>query len=288
MAVATQNAELGLARRLETRESVNAALEELRDQLGLAEIPRRIEGYDVSTFRGSIAVASRVVFEDGLPCRRDYRRYRIRDAAPDDDLACLREIFQRRFRRADSEPLPDLLLVDGGRGQLAVLVTALQDAGLSRDAIGLSKERDEESPSPRVRRSGGVKAERVFTPSRVDPVMLPPTSRALLLLQRVRDESHRVAIAFQRDLRAKEGMMSILEELPGIGPTKRRALLRHLGALRAVRAASEAELQAVPGISARDAATIFRFFQAVRDSPEAPPGPEERKTSAQKETADPT
>ena len=118
--------------------------------------------------------------------------------------------------------------------------------------------------------------------------MLPPTSRALLLLQRVRDESHRVAIAFQRNLRAKEGMTSILEELPGIGPTKRRALLRHLGALRAVRAASEAELQAVPGVSARDAATVFRFFQAVRDSPEAPPGPEERKTSAQKETADPT
>jgi excinuclease ABC subunit C len=288
MAVATHNAELGLARRLESRDSINAALEELRDRLGLSEIPRRIEGYDVSTFRGSIAVASRVVFEDGSPCRRDYRRYRIREAAPDDDLACLREVFQRRFRRTAAEPLPDLLVVDGGRGQLAVLVATLQDAALSCDAIGLSKERDEESPSPRVRRSGGIKAERVFTPSRVDPVMLPPTSRALLLLQRVRDESHRVAIAFQRNLRAKEGMASILEELPGIGPIKRRALLRHLGALRAVRSASEADLLAVPGISERDAAIVFRFFEAAGETRAAPSEAEGRKSSAQKETDDPT
>jgi excinuclease ABC subunit C len=288
MAVATQNAELGLSRRLAARDSIDAALEELREQLGLSETPRRIEGYDVSTFRGSIAVASCVVFEAGEPRKGSYRRYRIREAAPDDDLACLREVFQRRFQRVESEPLPDLLVVDGGRGQLAVLVAALRDAGLSRDAIGLSKERDEQSPSPRVRRSGGLKAERVFTPSRVDPVMLAPASRALLLLQRVRDESHRFAIAFQRKLRAKEGMASILEELPGIGPTKRRALLRHLGGLRGVRAANEADLLAAPGISARDAATVFRYFDAAREPQPAASEVEERKSSAQKETDDPT
>ncbi len=286
--LATSNAELGLSRRLEARESVDSALEELRDRLGLSKTPRRIEGYDVSTFRGSIAVASRVVFEDGAPCKSDYRRYRIRDAAADDDLACLREVFQRRLARVESQPLPDLLMVDGGRGQLAVLVAALGDAGLTCDAIGLAKERDEGSPSPRVRRSGGLKAERVFVPVRVDPVMLPPSSRGLLLLQRVRDESHRFAIEFQRKLRSKEGMTSILEELPGIGPGKRRALLRHFGALRAVRRAEEAELAAVPGISARDAATLRRFFDA--DEPAGPPSsdtPEERP-SAQKETRDHT
>jgi excinuclease ABC subunit C len=259
--LATRNAELGLSRRLEAQESVTAAQEELRERLGLSETPRRMEGYDVSTFRGSIAVASRVVFEDGVARKSDYRRYRIRDAAPDDDLACLRETFERRFARADSDPLPDLLMVDGGRGQLAVLVTALDDAGLSCNAIGLSKERDEMSPSPRVRRGGGLKAERIFTPGRVDPVMLAPSSRALLLLQAVRDESHRFAIDFQRNLRAKEGMISILEEIPGIGPKKRRALLRVLGSLRAVQAASEDALRAVPGISGRDATNLVRFFQ---------------------------
>jgi excinuclease ABC subunit C len=178
-------------------------------------------------------------------------------------------------------------MVDGGRGQLAVLLAALRDAGLQRDAIALSKERDLESASPRVRRSGGLKSERVFTPSRANPVMLAPSARGLLLLQHVRDESHRFAIEFQRKLRAKAGMTSILEELPGIGPTKRRALLRQLGSLRAVRGASQTELQAVPGISARDAATVFRFFERADEPDEAAAELSERKPTAQKETDDP-
>jgi excinuclease ABC subunit C len=118
--------------------------------------------------------------------------------------------------------------------------------------------------------------------------MLAPNSRGLLLLQHVRDESHRFAIEFQRKLRAKEGMTSILEELPGIGPTKRRALLRHLGSLRAVRAASQAELLEVPGISARDAAAVFRFFDRSAEPDGAAAEASERKTTAQKETDDPT
>ncbi len=269
VALANSNAQQGLTRRLAARDSVSAAIEELRDRLSLDVLPRRIEGYDVSTFRGSIAVASRVVFEDGLPLKRDYRRYRIREAAADDDLACLREVFERRLARTETEPLPDLMMVDGGRGQLGVLVAALRDSALAVDAIGLSKERDEQSPSPRVKRSGGLKAERVFTPGRVDPIMLPPSSRGLLMLQRVRDESHRFAIEFQRNLRQKIGMMSILEELPGIGPSKRRGLLRHFGSLRGVRSASEAELAAVSGVSTKDAALIHRFFS--EDSADAAP-----------------
>jgi excinuclease ABC subunit C len=261
--MATANAELSLVRRLDARESVDAALGELREKLGLGDPPRRIEGYDISTLHGTLSVASRVVFEDGQPVKADYRRYKIREAPPDDDYACLREAVGRRLARADTEPLPDLLMVDGGKGQLAVVMAALTDAGLECSVISLAKERDDESPSPRVRRGGGLKAERVFLPGRKDPVLLPPSSRGLLLLQRVRDESHRFAIEFQRRLRQKANMISVLEEIPGIGPGKRRALLRQLGSLRGVRAASEAELAAVPGISARDAATIHRFFAGL-------------------------
>jgi len=275
LATAHANAELGLAQRLEARESVEAASAELQQALGLRRLPRHVEGYDVSTFAGTLSVASRVVFRDGQPSKTDFRRYRIRDAAPDDDLACLREVLARRLARAESEPLPDLMLVDGGKGQLSVLCTALADAGLEADAISLAKERDTQSRSPRVRRSGGLKSERIFVPGRKDPVLLPASSRALLLLQRIRDESHRFAIEFQRELRSKAGLVSILEELPGIGPSKRRALLRELGSLRAVRSASLERLASVPGISARDAATLQRFFTALSLPGEAEADPQE-------------
>jgi excinuclease ABC subunit C len=276
--MAGANAELALARRLEAHESVAAALAELRERLGLVALPRRIEGYDVSSLGGALAVGSRVVFQDGQPVPNDYRRYRVREAPPDDDYACLREVLERRFARAASEPLPDLLMVDGGKGQLGVVGAALRDAGLEVDALSLAKERDLEGPAPRVRRSGGLKAERVFLPGRKDPVWLPPSSRGLLLLQRVRDESHRFAIGFQRSLRSRVGMTSILEELPGIGPGKRRALLRALGSLRAVREAGEEALAAVPGLSRQDAIRIRRFFAAAlagAGEPAAAAGPEE-------------
>lgn len=269
--LAATNARLALERRLEARESVDAALSELKDRLGLARLPRRVECYDVSTLQGSLAVASRVVFEDGRPRKADYRRYRIRQAAAGDDYDCLREVMRRRLDRVESEPLPDLLVVDGGRGQLAVVVAALRDRGLQVDALGIAKERDEASPSPRVKRSGGLKAERVFLPGRKDPVALPADSRGLLLLQRVRDEAHRFAIEFQRSLRHRAGLTSVLEEIPGVGPGKRRALLRTLGSLRAVREASVEQLAAVPGLSARDAAMIRAFFDGLDARGAGPP-----------------
>jgi len=262
--MAQANATLALDRRLEARESLEAALEELARRLHLERVPRRIECYDVSTLHGVLTVASRVVFENGRPAKNDYRRYRIREAAGDDDYAALREVMRRRLARLETEPLPDLVMVDGGKGQLGVVETALRDAGLADrvDLLGLAKEREEGDRGPRVRRSGGLKAERIFRPGRKDAVLLPPGSRGLLLLQRVRDESHRFAIEYQRNLRSRTGMLSILEELPGIGPAKRRALLRELGSLRAVRSAPAERLAAVPGISARDARTLRRFFDA--------------------------
>jgi excinuclease ABC subunit C len=264
LALAVRNAELALARRIEARESVDAAAAELADALGLAATPRRIECYDVSNLAGTLAVASRVVFQDGQPVKADYRRYRVREAAAGDDLACLREVLTRRLARRESEPLPDLWMVDGGRGQLAVATALLSDAGLELDHVGIAKQRDLESRSPRVKRSGGLKAERIFLPNRLNPVLLPPSSRGLLLLQRVRDEAHRFAIEFQRDLRRRAGMTSILQEVPGIGPGKRKSLLRTLGSLKRVREATLAELAAVPGVSARDAETIRRFFDGLQ------------------------
>jgi excinuclease ABC subunit C len=264
--LAETNARLALGRRLGARESVDAALGELQERLGLSRLPRRIECYDVSTLSGSLAVASRVVFEDGKPRKNDYRRYRIRQAVGGDDYDCLREVMRRRLDKVDVEPLPDLLLLDGGKGQLAIATTALADRGLEVDTAAIAKERDEGSPSPRVKRAGGLKAERLFLPGRKDPVSLPTDSRGLLLLQRVRDEAHRFAIEFQRALRTRAGLTSVLEEIPGVGPGKRRALLRELGSLRAVREASVERLRAVSGLSARDADAIRAFFDGLAAS----------------------
>ncbi len=267
VAMACANAELSLTQRLEARDSLEAALREIQERCQLDKLPRRIECYDVSTLQGSLAVASRVVFEGARPAKKDYRRYRIREAMGGDDYDCLREVLRRRLAKLPSEPLPDLLMVDGGRGQLGVVMAALSDAGVSVDCLGLAKQRDEESAHARVRRSGGLKAERIFLPGRANPLNLPISSKALLLLQRVRDESHRFAIEYQRQLRSKLGLTSILEELPGIGPVKRRALLRHLGSLRAIREAELATLHAVPGISSRDAALLHAFFAAQSEPP---------------------
>ena len=270
--MATDNADLALARRLRARSSVDGALEEIRKRCDLKELPRRIECYDVSNLQGTLAVASRVVFEDGAPVKSDYRRYRIQRAQAGDDYDCLREVLQRRVARVAKEPLPNLLMVDGGRGQLGVLSAVLADVGAELDTLGLSKERDGEGPKARVRRGGGLKAERVFRPGRANPIMLHPGSRGLLLLQRVRDESHRFAIEFQRKLRHKVNLISILEELPGIGPVKRKALLKTMGSLKRVREASRDELAAVPGISESDAVAIFEFFEALQSGSFAQPG----------------
>ena len=278
--MANANAELQLAQRLDARESVLATLAELQQRLGLARLPRRIECYDVSTLGGTLAVASRVAFEDGQPDRNGYRRYRIRAAAAGDDFACLREVLSRRLERRESDPLPDLLMVDGGKGQLGVAVAALRDAGVLLDAVGISKERDGVGDAKRVKRHGGLKAEQLHLAARKDALMLAPSSAALLLLQRVRDEAHRFAIEFQRKLRQRVHLTSILEEIGGIGPSKRRSLLRELGSLRAVREATALQLAGVEGVSSADAQRIRSFFAAleatetvaVPDSGELPGG----------------
>ena len=270
--LAAANAKLALVRRLSEKHGVETALEEIRVRCGLAQTPRRIECYDVSNLQGTLPVASRVRFEDGVPKPQEYRRYKIREAQGGDDYDCLREVLRRRFARALEEPLPDLLMVDGGRGQVAVAEAMRAESGTEVEVLGIAKEREDRGGVPRVRRGGGLKAERLFRPGRANPVLLPPSSRGLLLLQRVRDESHRFAIRYQRDLRSKQGLASILEEIPGIGPQKRKSLLRHLGSLRAVRAAPLESLAAVPGVSQRDARAIRGFLDALREPGGKPAG----------------
>ena len=261
--MAQRNASLALAERTRREQTDEELLDAVRVALRLSRRPETIECYDVSHLQGTLTVASRVAFVDARPNKNGYRRYKLREAAPGDDYGAMREVLRRRMLRLESDPAPDLLLVDGGKGQLAQALAVLADLGVEGIAVAaLAKERDAETPGGRVLRHGGTKRERVFLPNVKDPILLAPSEPALLLLQRVRDESHRFAIAYHRELRRKTQLRSILDELPGIGPVKRRALLRHLGSLERIKAASLEELQAVPKVSGSDAALIHRFFHS--------------------------
>lgn len=225
---------------LSERQRQAGALAELRELLGLPAIPRRIEGFDISTLQGQAAVGSMVVFVDGAPKRSAYRRFQIRTVAGQDDYAMLEEVLRRRFRHAPQgeEPdeaweLPDLVLVDGGRGQVNVAARVLEEVGLGHvPLLGLAK-----------------KEETLHWAARPEPILLPRDSMALYLLQRVRDEAHRFAITYHRARRQKEAVSSRLEEIPGIGPRRRAALLRHFGSLEAIRRATIEELAAVSGMN---------------------------------------
>ncbi len=174
----------------------------------------------------------------------------------------MREVLRRRLADLDRDPAPDLLLLDGGKGQLGVARALLEDLGNDEIAVAaLAKERDLDASTPRVLRHGGSKREKLFLPGVKDPLRPRPDLPAFLLLQRIRDESHRFAIRYHRELRRKTNLRSILEELPGIGPVKRRVLLRGLGSLEGVKHASVEELAALPKMSRGDAELIHRFFK---------------------------
>jgi excinuclease ABC subunit C len=232
------------------------ALEELAAALGLPGPPLRIECYDISTIQGRETVGSMVVFEDGKPRTGAYRRFRIRDVDGQDDFASHAEMLRRRLHRVKAGEegsaeelrwaLPDLIIVDGGKGQLAADVAVLEDLGLTEIPVaGLAKEREE-----------------LFLPGRPDPVVLPPTSSALYLVQRIRDEAHRFAITYHRDLRRKAAVKSAFDDLPGVGPARRRALLRTFGSAKRVREAPVEQVAAVPGIGPVLAARIKAHLEA--------------------------
>ena len=228
---------------------------ELQRRLGLRVPPRRVECVDIATFQGGETVGAVVAFLDGRPWKDGYRRFRIRSVEGTDDFASVAEVLERRFREGPrrGEP-PDLLVIDGGLGQLGAARAVLERLGLeAMPVIGLAKERVARDP---VAREIQRRPERIFLPGRKNPVILRSNSTALFLLQRVRDEAHRFANAYHRTLRKRARLTSMLDAVEGVGPGRRKALLRHFGSMRRVREASIDQLTQVPGVSAALAGRI--------------------------------
>jgi excinuclease ABC subunit C len=238
--LAAENARAALKRR-RTPPSPEAALADLEGRLHLARRPGRLECLDISTLQGEQAVGALVAFADGLPDKSGYRRFRIRGVAGQDDYAMLREVVQRHYGK-EGQVLPDLLVVDGGQGQLNVVLKALQELGLGNLAVvGLAK--------AGLKRGQEEVRDRLFLAGRKNPLFLPANSPGWLLLLRLRDEAHRFAITYYRRRARQEMVESVLQQIPGIGPVRRRRLLQHFPNLEALKAAVVEELAAVPGLN---------------------------------------
>ena len=258
VALAGKNAMSACQDRDEKEATAEAVLDDISMRLHLTRIPRRIECYDISTIQGRFSVGSCVVFVSGKADRNSYRHYRIKTVEGQDDFAMLREVFQRRFSAGSREngPLPDLVVVDGGIGQLNAVRGILAELGLtgSFDLVSLAKSRVLHD----VTAHAVIKTdERVFLPGRKNPVVLRQNSPSLLLLAAVRDEAHRFAIGYHRKLRGKEGVVSGIEAVPGIGPKRRTALLKHFGSLQRLREAALEEILAVPGMNRALAEAVY-------------------------------
>ncbi|AGL03554.1 excinuclease ABC subunit UvrC [Desulfoscipio gibsoniae] len=254
-----QEVETGRAAR---KDDLRKALEQLADVLGLKGPPLRLECYDISNTQGAEPVASMVVFEEGKPAPQQYRRFKIKTVTGPDDFASMREVLSRRLARGREERelvntgqmssrdakfhrLPDLLVVDGGKGQLSSAVAAMEEQGFGHLPVcGLAKEE-----------------ELVFLPGRSEPVRLLEGSPALQMLQRLRDEAHRFAVTYHRQLRGKRNLKSMLEEIDGIGAVRRRELLKAFGSVEKIRAAELDDLAAVPGMNHRAARAVYDFFR---------------------------
>jgi excinuclease ABC subunit C len=255
--MAEQNAEQQLRERKSQiaadQGKADEAMAELQEALDLPALPFRIECYDISNTQGVESVGAMVVFENGQPKKSDYRRFRIRTVEGADDFASIREVLRRRLQRSlegDSRfaDLPDLIVIDGGKGQLGAALEAEQEVGVEIPTVGLAKQLEE-----------------VFQPGRRESVLLPRTGQGLFLLQRLRDEAHRFGLAYHRNLRSKRQRKSALDDIPGIGPKRRQGLLRHFGSVERLRQATVEQLAAAPGMT-RPAAERLR---AALTPPEA-------------------
>ncbi|MDE3102183.1 MAG: excinuclease ABC subunit UvrC [Chloroflexota bacterium] len=260
--LATRNAEDALrqervrwlADRGKTEEALQQLYLALRDHLGIEGPPKRIECYDVSHVQGTDVVSSMVVFEDGRPAKQQYRRFRAKVGDRNDDFGNMRDTIRRRFARqakgGENEstwPLPDLIVIDGGKGQLNAARAALSDLGqLQIPIVALAKEHREALSNGEMR----VKPEEVFVPERSDPIPLAPGTPPYHLLQRVRDEAHRFAVTYHQKLRSRRAVRSVLDEVEGVGPARKRALLRRFGSVKGLREASAQELASVGGVGA--------------------------------------
>ncbi len=225
------------------------AMSQLQEELNLPTLPKRIECYDISNIQGTSSVGSMVVFVDGQPRPSEYRRFRIKSVRGANDFASMQEVLRRRFRRAGDSATdegetwalhPDLLIVDGGKGQLSAAHDIMRDASVGHIPLaGLAKRNEE-----------------LFLVDEPEPVVLPRTSQALYLVQRVRDEAHRFAITYHRNVRHKAGMQSALDNVPGVGPKRKKALLRKFGSVQRIREASSEDVAATPGFTSKLAQTV--------------------------------
>jgi len=223
------------------------AVTELADYLDLTQRPARIEGFDISNIQGTDPVASMVVFEEGRPRKKDYRRFKIKSVEGPNDFAMMQEVIERRYQRVLEEggELPDLILIDGGKGQLNAAFEIIQKLGLDGiNIIGLAKREEE-----------------IFLPGISEPVIIPRNSAALHLIQRIRDEAHRFAVSYHRKLRSRRLTHTMLDDIPGVGPQRRKALLQHFGSLGEIKKASINELKKVEGISTRTARVIYDYLR---------------------------
>jgi len=237
-----ENAEQGLEqlkiKQLTTPKELDNALAEIKSELHLTRLPLRMEGYDISNIQGGAAVGSMVVFDKGKPKPAHYRRFKIKTVLGANDYAMLQEVLKRRFKRSSDASdtwaiLPDLVLIDGGKGQLNAVRTAMTELGAeSVPTASLAKENEE-----------------IFIPGKTEPIILARSSPGLKLLQRLRDEAHRFALSYHQKIRKRETFASALDTVPGVGPKRKRALLRQFGSIQAIREATEEELASIRGMT---------------------------------------
>jgi excinuclease ABC subunit C len=243
-----ENAKTAYETKIQAQEKGEGAQIALQKMLHLTRLPNRIEGFDISNIMGQLAVGSMVVFEEGVAKKSDYRRFRMKTVLSGaDDFAMMAEVLSRRVAALSEENRdpPDLILIDGGKGQLSAVRAVLERAGLeSTDIIGLAKEKNGHP-------------ERVYLPDIADPILLPKASPATHLLMRVRDEAHRFAISYHRKIRSQNMLTSKLEQVAGIGKTRRLVLLRHFGTVEKIKEASLEEIQNVPTLYKKIAQQLF-------------------------------
>jgi excinuclease ABC subunit C len=254
--VAAENARQGLEqikiKEITAGKSPDVALAELEKELKLKALPLRMEAYDISNIQGSSAVGSMVVFEKGRPKSAHYRRFKIKSVEGANDYAMLQEVLHRRFKHSGARDtsaadawsvMPDLVLIDGGKGQLNAALSATKELDVSVPMIGLAKENEE-----------------IYIPRRAKPLVLPKSSPALQLLQRLRDEAHRFAISYFSNVHRKKTFASLMDGIPGVGPRRKNALLRHFGSIQRIREASLEELVAAAGVSRHQAEKIKEYL----------------------------
>ncbi len=258
--LANRNALESFRERGSRREAIEGVLAEIRQRLHLGRLPKRMECYDISNTQGQQSVGSMAVLLDGEPARAEYRQYKIRTVEGADDFASLYEVLHRRLSRGiDEGLLPDFILIDGGKGQLGVIDRVLDELGLAGriDCAGIAKSRVVSNVRGRALERS---EERFFLPGRKNPVLLRQGTPALFMLERLRDEAHRFALTQHRKLRSKAALSSVLEEIPGVGPARRKVLLRHFGSLKRIR---EATLEDLLQVSSLPESVARRVFSAL-------------------------